>query len=84
MNLVDFGISCRVSNEYSRFLNKIVGTPGYIDPTLLLTIKERTKVTELLKRDQIFKTDLFSIGATFSYLATGWQMISGQNNKQVF
>ncbi len=71
MCLVDFGVSCRVSNEYSRFLNKIVGTPGYIDPALLKIYREGLKITNEMRRNEIMKTDLFSIGSTLVYMATG-------------
>ena len=75
--IVDFGVSCCVSDEYSRFLNKIVGTPGYIDPILLHIYKDGLKITDELRRNDIMKTDLFSIGSTFVYMVTGQQMIAG-------
>ena len=76
-------MSCRVSDEYSRFLNKIVGTPGYIDPILLNKYKEGLKITDELRRDEILRTDLFSVASTFVYMATGFQMIYGETTREI-
>jgi len=59
-----------------------VGTPGYIDPALIIRHANRKKSSSNLTAIDFFKTDLFSLGSLLYFMITGTSMIGGQNSKE--
>lgn len=52
--LIDFGLAINLNEDYSYMKNKLIGTPGFVNPFILVN----------WDGDDVFKNDSFSLAAT--------------------
>ncbi len=64
--------------------NHLAGTPGYIDPIILNAYLAGKNILKLYPdKNNLLKTDLFSVGATIYYLLCGEPMIDGNSTEEI-